>query len=77
MTKPDIVQLISSFEKELRHPSCLAVNHVAVEDYVASLCKKMDEAHEKDQRNIKTASGRIKMTYEVESNRVWLYPKRL
>ncbi|VEN59224.1 unnamed protein product [Callosobruchus maculatus] len=60
---------------------CKPGDDVAGEDYVTNLRRRMDEAHEKVRHNIRTASDRMKMTYDVGSNEtayqpgdlVWLY----
>ncbi|VEN51359.1 unnamed protein product [Callosobruchus maculatus] len=60
---------------------CKPGDDVAGEDYVANLRKRMEEAHEKVRHNIRTASDRMKMTYDAGSSEtayqpgdlVWLY----
>ncbi|VEN40030.1 unnamed protein product [Callosobruchus maculatus] len=74
------------FGREFRLPcdlmfGCKPGDDVAGEDYVTNLRRKMDEADEEVRHNIRTASDRMKMTYDVGSSEtayqpgdlVWLY----
>ncbi|VEN61760.1 unnamed protein product, partial [Callosobruchus maculatus] len=49
---------------------CKPGDDVAGEDYVANLHRRRDEAHEKVRHNIRTASDRMKMTYDVGSSEI-------
>ncbi|VEN45007.1 unnamed protein product [Callosobruchus maculatus] len=67
------------FGREHRLPcdlmfSCKPGDDVAGEDYNANLRRRMDEAHEKVRHNIRTASDRMKMTYDVGSSETAYQP---
>ncbi|KAJ8961582.1 hypothetical protein NQ318_014834 [Aromia moschata] len=60
-------------------------NDVVGEDYVSTLCQRMDDIHERVRSNTQGASDRMKETYDINANdgryqpgnQVWLYnPQR-
>ncbi|KAJ8951076.1 hypothetical protein NQ318_003774 [Aromia moschata] len=72
--------------RELRLPcdlkfGCTPGDHVAGDDYISTLCQRMDDIREQARSSIQGASDRIKETYDINANegrfqpgnQVWLY----